>query len=66
VDQQRRIRAAAHRAKKVYPGPAGEVLGQELNAYADFDFLWSDGSTTRRMARLVDELLGSPVPAAQG
>jgi hypothetical protein len=62
VDQQRRIRNAAHRAKKVYPGPVGELLGQELNAYADFSFLWCDGRVTNRMNAIVDEVLGRPVP----
>ena len=66
MDQQRRIRNAAHRAKKVYPGPVGELLGQELNAYAEFSFLWCDGRTSTRMNALVDEVLGLPVPAAQG
>jgi hypothetical protein len=66
VDQQSRIRNAAHRAKKVYPGPAGEVLARELDAYADFSFLWCDGSTTRRMGALVDDVLGRPVPMLKG
>jgi hypothetical protein len=62
VDQQRRIRNAAHRAPKVYPGPVGELLRRELDAYADFHFLWADGPRTTVMNAIVDEVLGRPVP----
>jgi hypothetical protein len=62
VDQQRRIRNAAHRAKLVYPGPVGELLRVELDAYADLQWLWCDGRVTNRMNAIVDEVLGRPVP----
>lgn len=64
ADMQARIRTAAQRAPKVYPGPVGELLRVELHAYADFSFLWCDGAATRRMTAVVDDVLGRPVPVA--
>lgn len=64
MDQQRRIRNAAYRAPKVYPGPVGLMLRRELDAYADFHFPWADGPRTTVMNGVVDDVLGRPVPVS--
>lgn len=55
---QTRIRNAAKRAVEVYPGAVGEWLSRELEAYAELSFLWCDAATGRRMAAVVDDVLG--------
>jgi hypothetical protein len=64
VDQQARIRRAAQRAVRVYPGPVGLMLRRELDAYAEFTFLWHDGPRTTVMNGVVDDVLGRPVPVS--
>lgn len=63
---QTRIRSAAMRARKLYPGPVGDVLAIELNSYADLSFLWASATTATRMAALVDHLLRAPLPDTGG
>lgn len=36
--ERMRMRAAAFRAKKLYPGPVGELISRELLAWEDFGF----------------------------
>ena len=55
---QGRIRSAARHAPKAYPGPVGELLARELNAWADLPFLWCDAATGRRMRAVVEDVLG--------
>jgi hypothetical protein len=60
-----RLRAAAHHARRVYPGPLGELVSRELTAYADFGHrLAADGLATR-LARHVLTLTACP-PAQAG
>lgn len=54
---QGRIRQAAKRAPEVYPGPVGELLARELDAYAELAFLWCDGRSGRRMRAIVEDVL---------
>ena len=55
---QGRIRTAARLAPKVYPGPVGELLRLELDAYADLSFLWVDAGAGRRMRAVVEDVIG--------
>lgn len=55
---QGRIRTAARRAVEVYPGAVGEWLSRELDAYAELSFLWCDAATGRRMAAVIEDVLG--------
>jgi len=55
--KQTRIRNAAKRAPEVYPGPVGELLAHELDAWAELAFLWVDGRSGRRMAAVVEDVL---------
>lgn len=59
---QTRLRNAAQRALKVYPGPVGELISRELDAYAEFSFLWCDGRIARRMSAVLADVEGRPVP----
>lgn len=56
-----RVRTAAMRAPRVYPGPVGEWLRSELHAYADMSWLWADGKVSARMAAVVDDIMGRAV-----
>jgi hypothetical protein len=54
-----RLRAAAHHAKRAYPGAVGELLARELTAHAEFGYRFAvDGL----LPRLATEVLRSPVP----
>jgi len=54
-----RLRAAAHHAKRAYPGAIGELVARELTAHAEFGYRFAaDGLLTR----LATEVLGTPVP----
>jgi hypothetical protein len=47
--------AAAYLATRLYPGPAGEVLAEELNAYAEFGWRFGAQSQKRRLIRWLFE-----------
>jgi hypothetical protein len=53
-----RIRAAANRARRLYPGPVGEVLYRELISWEEFGYRLG-GATV--ISRLVEHLLRAPV-----
>lgn len=55
--ETQRCRNAANTARRRYPGPVGELLARELDAFADFGFRVSQGAL---MQRLVAELLAPP------
>lgn len=54
-----KIRAAAGRAPKIYPGPVGLILERELLAWHDFGYRIGIGSKAL-MAELVQHLLTAP------
>lgn len=57
-----RIRNAAMRATRVYPGPVGELLRKELDAYADFPSIWTSGRGSALMLAVVEDVLARSVP----
>jgi len=57
--ERSRVRAAALHARRVHPGPVGELLQRELDAYADFGYRFD---TDRLVPRLAEEVLATPVP----
>jgi len=61
--ERTRLRTAAFRATRVYPGPVGELISIELQSWGEFGYRL--GSTTRIMA-LVEhiEKLDLPTLAA--
>ena len=56
--ERSRVRAAAHHARRVYPGPLGELAHRELSAYAEFGYRFSVDTL---IPRLVAEILATPV-----
>lgn len=52
-----KVRAAAFRAPKIYPGPVGEVLGEYLLDYESFGYRLGSGGTLvgRLVAHLTEE-----------
>lgn len=59
--EKTRMRAAAFRATRVYPGPVGELISRELLTWEDFGYrLGGD----RLVMELVDHVLKSQ-PAAR-
>ena len=53
-----RFRAAAHHARRLYPGCVGELLHRELVAYAEFGHRFGREALVPRLA---DEILAMPV-----
>ena len=59
--EKMRLRAAAFRATRVYPGPVGELITRELMSWEEFGYrLGGD----KMIMRLVHELLVTPPPTA--
>lgn len=58
-----RVRAAAFRATRLYPGPVGEVLSRELLTWEEFGYRLGGSAL---VMRLVDHVLQTPLtePAA--
>lgn len=57
--EKMRIRAAAFKATRIYPGPVGEVLSRELLAWEEFGYrLDKSGS----VLRLVDVITKTSIP----
>lgn len=54
-----RLRAAAHHAKRAYPGAIGELVARELTAHAQFGYRFTDDGL---LTRLATEVLRAPVP----
>ena len=63
--EKARLRAAAFRAKKIYPGPVGELVSRELLAWEDFGYRLGG---ERPVMELVDHVIKAtephPAPAA--
>jgi hypothetical protein len=53
LHEKSRYRTAAVHARRVYPGPVGELVGRELNAYAEFGYRFSADSLIPRLAAAV-------------
>ncbi|WP_240157439.1 hypothetical protein [Pseudonocardia broussonetiae] len=53
-----RLRAAAHHARRAYPGPIGELLARELTAHAEFGYRFA---ADHLLTRLVAEVLRTPL-----
>lgn len=57
-EEKARLRAAAFRAARLYPGPAGEILSREILTWEEFG--WRLGGE-RLIMRLVDHVLRTPL-----
>ncbi|MBC3194486.1 hypothetical protein H7X46_25895 [Pseudonocardia sp. C8] len=47
------VRAAAAHARRIYPGPLGELVFRELRAYADFGYRIADDGLIPRLTTAV-------------
>ena len=59
--EKMRLRAAAFRVTRLYPGPVGELLARELLSWEEFGYRLGGG---RLMMRLVEHVLTSPLAQA--
>jgi len=55
-----RFRAAAAHARRVYPGPLGELVARELSAYAEFGFRFTVDAL---IPQLATQVLATPALA---
>lgn len=58
-DEASDVRAAAARAKHLYPGPVGEWLSNELRSWAAFGFRVDN---TSMIARVTTQIMNLPRP----
>jgi hypothetical protein len=54
-----RLRTAAFRAQRVYPGPVGELIQHEILAWEEFGYRLG---SAKLMMTLVDHVLKTPMP----
>jgi hypothetical protein len=59
--EKMRLRAAAFRVTRLYPGPAGELLSRELLSWEEFGYRLGGGQL---VMRLVDQVLKAPTSPA--
>jgi hypothetical protein len=57
--EKMRLRAAAFRATRLYPGPVGELLSRELLTWEEFGYRLGG---EQLVMRLVDHVLKTPIP----
>jgi len=57
-----KLMTTALRARRVYPGPVGELIARELSSWADMGFRYGGGST---IAKLVAAVLAAPLPESE-
>ena len=57
-DEKMRLRAAAWRVTRLYPGPVGELLSCELFSWEEFGYRLGG---SQLIMRLVDHLLQAPI-----
>lgn len=57
--EKMRLRAAAFRAPRIYPGPAGRVLAMEILAWEEFGYRLGNASLIHE---LVDYILKAELP----
>jgi hypothetical protein len=59
--ERSQMRAAGLHARRLYPGPLGELVFRELTAYADFGYHFAGDALIPRLAA---EILAKVVPDA--
>ena len=56
--EKMRLRAAAFRVTRLYPGPVGELLSRELLTWEEFGYRFGGGAF---IERLIDHVSSAPV-----
>ncbi|AEA27609.1 hypothetical protein GCM10023403_01810 [Pseudonocardia benzenivorans] len=59
--EKMRLRAAAFRATRLYPGPVGELISKEILTWEEFGYRLGG---TQLIMRLVDHVLQSPLTSS--
>lgn len=59
AQEKTRLRAAAYRAKKLYPGPVGEVLYREIEVWYEFGYRFGGNAL---IGSVVDQILKTEIP----
>jgi hypothetical protein len=59
--EKQRLRAAAHRVTRLYPGPIGELVSRELLTWEEFGYRLGAAAL---ISRLVDQVLQAPIERA--
>jgi hypothetical protein len=59
LHEKSRIRAAAHHARRVIPGPLGELAHRELTSFAEFGYQFGPGSFMEQLIAQVTKMTGS-------
>jgi hypothetical protein len=57
--EKMRVRAAAFRATRLYPGPVGELISRELLSWEEFGYRLGG---SRLVMGVVDHVLNEPIP----
>jgi hypothetical protein len=57
--EKMRVRAAAFRATRVYPGPVGELVSRELLTWEEFGYRLGG---SQLVMQVVDQVLKEPIP----
>jgi hypothetical protein len=60
--EKMRLRAAAFRVTRLYPGPVGELLSRELLTWEEFGYRLSGGGL---VMRLVEHILTTPITTGE-
>lgn len=60
--EKMRLRAAAFRATRLYPGPVGEMISRELLSWEEFGYRLGGAQL---VMRLVDHVLKTPLDAGE-
>lgn len=58
-EDRARLRTAASRATRLYPGPVGELVSRELLTWDEFGYRLGGGQL---VMRLIDHILAAPLP----
>jgi hypothetical protein len=61
MHEKARYRAAAVLARRIYPGPLGELVHRELTAYAEFGYRVSDDGLIPRLAAAINHQVNDRV-----
>lgn len=64
LHEMARLRAAAEHARRVLPGPLGELAARELQAHADLGYHGAPDALVPQLARQVLALPAPSLPAA--
>lgn len=59
-EERARIRLAAFKVIKLYPGPVGELLSRELLTWEEFGYRLGNGRLIQRLVEHVFELMQEP------